>query len=353
MRFGTMSLYIYKVKIMTRVVISMRKHMLLAITTILLELFVVACGSNVSETTADVMMSGIAETAEIAEEMVEVTNEQPEKIVEEIAEQTIETDKETEAVLEESIPKDYNLHYVDALGEWHDTTIHAGLNMHPYDFSKLENDGQNICYDDGIYTIRHGIDVSHHQGKINWEQVKAAGYDFVILRCAYRGYGKAGNLCEDKEFPGYIDGAHAAGMDVGVYIFSQAISEEEAVEEADYVINILKDRQIELPVTYDPETIRDDEARTDNLTGEQATLNTIAFCERIKSAGYEPMIYSNMIWEADFFDMSRVEQYPKWYADYELSPQTPYDFMFWQYSETGIVDGVHTPVDLDVWFVKK
>lgn len=336
----------------------MRKHVRFAISTILLGLFVAACGSDVSDQNA---ASELSETEAAVEVWEEVTDETANIMSEELIEDTEETvavSDEAEEGAASSIkntapPEDYNLHYVDALGEWHDTIIHAGLNMHPYDFSKLENDGQNISYDDGIYTIRHGIDVSHHQGKIDWEKVKAAGYDFVILRCAYRGYGKSGNLCEDKEFAGYIDGAHAAGMDVGVYIFSQAISEEEAVEEADYVINILKDKQIELPVTYDPETIRDDEARTDNLTGEQATLNTIAFCERIKSAGYEPMIYSNMIWEAEFFDMSRVEQYPKWYADYELSPQTPYDFTFWQYSETGKVDGVRTPVDLDVWFVRK
>lgn len=251
------------------------------------------------------------------------------------------------------LPEDYNLHYVDAYGEWHDTTINDSLKMHPYDFSKLENDGQHISYDDGTYTIRHGIDVSHHQGAIDWEKVKADGYDFAILRCAYRSYGQAGELCEDREFAGYIDGAHKTGIDVGVYFFSQAISEEEAVEEADYVLDLLKERKIELPITYDPESIREDEARTDDLTGEQATKNTIAFCERIKKAGYEPMVYSNMVWEADYLDMSQIEQYPKWYADYEKIPQTPYDFTFWQYSEKGNVDGISGPVDLDVWFVGK
>ena len=105
---------------------------------------------------------------------------------------------------ENQTPKDYTLHYVDAYGEWHDTTINASLKMHPYDFSKLENDGQNISYDDGKYTVRHGIDVSHHQGAIDWEKVKADGYDFAIIRCAYRSYGQAGELCEDREFAGYL-----------------------------------------------------------------------------------------------------------------------------------------------------
>ena len=84
------------------------------------------------------------------------------------------------------------------------------------------------------------------------------------------------------------------------------------------------------------------------LTGEQATINTIAFCVRIKKAGYEPMV-----WKADYLVMSQIEQYPKWYADYEKIPQTPYEFTFWQYSEKGNVDGINGPVDLDVWFVEK
>lgn len=277
----------------------------------------------------------------------EIYSQPPKKV--EISEIKEPEDK----VVEDDKPCDYMLHYVDAWGEWHNTTINVGLRMHPYNFLKLKYDGQTATYEDEEYTVRHGVDVSHHQGEIDWEKVKAAGYDFAILRCAYRGYGESGQLNEDKQFANYIDGAHAAGLDVGVYIFSQAISEEEAVEEADFVLKLLEGRTIELPIAYDPESIRDDAARTDDLTGEQATLNTLAFCNRLAENNYEPMIYSNMIWEADYFDMSVLECYPKWYADYENAPQTPYDFTFWQYSEKGHVDGINTEVDLDLWFVKK
>ena len=140
---------------------------------------------------------------------------------------------------------------------------------------------------------------------------------------------------------------------MGVYIFSQAINENEAIEEANLVIEQLKDEEIELPVVFDPELIRTDEARTDNISGEQFTKNTIAFCEKIKDAGYEPMIYSNMYWEAFLFEMEKLSDYPIWYADYETIPQTPYEFEFWQYADDGVVDGISGKTDLNVWFYTK
>ena len=150
-----------------------------------------------------------------------------------------------------------------------------------------------------------------------------------------------------------IEEAQAVGMDVGVYVFSQAVNEEEADEEARFVLDQLQGRTLELPIVYDPELIRDDEARTDSVTGEQFTANTIAFCERVKEAGYQPMIYSNMVWEADLYDLGKLQSYPVWYADYEQIPQTPYAFRFWQYSEKGTVDGISGDVDLDVEFIRR
>jgi GH25 family lysozyme M1 (1,4-beta-N-acetylmuramidase) len=257
------------------------------------------------------------------------------------------TEEETEAVPE-------TLHFIDAWGEWHDTVIDPAIAGHDYDWSCLSNDGQNISYEgDERYTIRKGIDLSYHQGNVDWSAVKAAGYEFVILRVAYRGYGSSGKLCMDSAFYTYLEGAHAVGLDVGVYIFSQAINEAEAAEEADLVIDALSGTDIELPVVFDPELIRDDTARTDDVTGEQFTKNTITFCEKIRQAGYQPMIYSNMIWEAYLFDLRQLSEYPIWYADYEQTPQTPYAFTFWQYSDSGQVPGIEGNCDLDIQFIKK
>ena len=240
--------------------------------------------------------------------------------------------------------------FVDALGEWHETTIRSDAKKHNYNWDHLINDSSGISYNDSQYTIRKGIDVSYYQSDIDWEKVKNAGYDFAIIRIGYRGYGSSGVLKEDTAFAKHIEGAQKAGMDVGVYFFAQAINEQEALEEANFVLDSLKEYELQLPVVYDPELIRNEDARTNNVSGEQFTKNTIAFCNAIKDAGFEPMIYSNMFWEAFLFDMTQLQDYPIWYADYETIPQTPYDFTMWQYSEKGIVDGIEGNVDLNIWF---
>lgn len=259
---------------------------------------------------------------------------------------------ETETLEKTQTRNSQKLRFVDAWGDWFEAEINSNLKMHPYDWNCLSGSGDEILYEgDSGYTIKKGIDVSHHQGGINWEKVKAAGYEFAFIRMAYRGYGEEGSLNLDREYKGNIAEAKRAGLLTGVYIFSQAVNEAEAVEEAEMAIEHLKGVPLDLPVVYDPELIRDDEGRTDHVTKEQFTQNTIAFCEKIKEAGYEPMIYSNMYWEAFLFDLERLQDYKIWYADYERIPQTPYDFTFWQYSESGRVDGVNGTVDLNVWFV--
>lgn len=259
----------------------------------------------------------------------------------------------TETMTEPGLQKEKSLRFVDAWGEWFEATIDPELKMHNYDWNCLKNEDGNIRYEgDPSYTLKKGIDVSHHQNTINWEKVRAAGYEFAFIRMVYRGYGEEGSLNLDRNYYDNIMKAKDAGVKTGVYVFSQAVNESEAMEEAEMVIEHLNGISLDLPVVYDPELIRDDEARTDDMTGEQFTKNTIAFCEKIKDAGYEPMIYSNMYWEAFLFDLKQLQDYSVWYADYEKIPQTPYDFTFWQYSESGHVDGIEGETDLNVWFVK-
>ena len=262
-------------------------------------------------------------------------------------------DEEEPTETQEEETQEITFSYKDAGGRVHTTILDTEAAMHSYDWGNLSIDGQDVSYDDGTYETVFGVDVSYHQGDIDWNAVAEDGVKFAILRVGYRGYGQDGTLNEDVKFRDYIDEAHSAGLDVGVYFFSQAINEDEAREEADFVLDIISDYEIELPVVYDPESIADDEARTDELTGEQATKNTIAFCEEIEEAGYEPMVYSNMVWEADYFDMSEVSGYKFWYADYESYPQTPYDFCMWQYTESGSISGISGGVDLDVMFRAK
>ena len=246
----------------------------------------------------------------------------------------------------------WDLDYVDAHGERHTAVIDPDLKMHDYDWNNLvKGDDGTLSYSDDKYQTRKGIDVSSHQGDIDWAKVKAAGIDFVFVRIVYRAYGEKGQLFADERARDNIKAAQAAGLDAGVYVFSQAVNEKEAVEEAELTLKQLEGLELELPVVFDPETILDDEARTDDVSGEQFTDNTIAFLDRISEAGYKPMVYSNMVWEDELFDMKRLQDYPFWYADYEIPAQTPYAFSVWQYSEKGQVDGVEGAVDLNLEFI--
>lgn len=244
------------------------------------------------------------------------------------------------------------LHFVDVFGAPYEVEINPQVERQTYLHECFVHDGDCLSYvGDERYRSRLGIDVSSFQGDVDWDAVKDAGIEFVIIRLGYRGYGQAGTLCLDKKFLQNIEGAQAQGLDVGVYFFAQAVNEAEAVEEAEFVLRYLEGYELQLPVVYDPESILDDTARTDDVTGEQFTLNTLAFCERIKEAGYEAMVYSNMLWEAYKLDLAQLSDYPIWYADYELLPQTPYRFSFWQYTNTGRVAGIIGDVDYNIQLI--
>lgn len=226
-----------------------------------------------------------------------------------------------------------------------------------YDFSKLHTDEQTgfKTYEDeenGV-TSRIGIDVSEFQGEdIDWKQVRESGIEFVIIRLGYRAYGETGELVLDDMFDRNMQGALDAGLDVGVYFFSQAITPGEAVEEAEFVLEHVRGYEIDGPIVYDTEEIKGDTARTDNNTRQEFTNYCKVFCDTIEQAGYDPMIYANMKWMAFTLDMEQLADYDFWYADYHDVPQCPYEYEIWQYSETGAVPGINANVDLNVWFQK-
>lgn len=226
-----------------------------------------------------------------------------------------------------------------------------------YDFSKLHTDEQTgfKTYEDeenGVIS-RIGIDVSEFQGEdIDWKQVRESGIEFVIIRLGYRAYGETGELVLDDMFDRNMQGALDAGLDVGVYFFSQAITPGEAVEEAEFVLEHVRGYEIDGPIVYDTEEIKGDTARTDNNTRQEFTNYCKVFCDTIEQAGYDPMIYANMKWMAFTLDMEQLADYDFWYADYHDVPQCPYEYEIWQYSETGAVPGINANVDLNVWFQK-
>lgn len=234
----------------------------------------------------------------------------------------------------------------------------SGVPKCTYDFSKLKTDeetGYKSFHDkeNGV-TARFGIDVSEFQGEaIDWKQVKDSGVEFVIIRLGYRAYGDTGELVMDAMYEQNIKGALDAGLDVGVYFFSQAVSAAEAVEEAEFVLKHLKPYEITGPVVYDTEEIKWDAARTDKNTDKDFTNFCKVFCDTVEQKGYDTMIYSNMKWMAFTLDMEELTEYDFWYADYHDIPQCPYDYEMWQYSETGAVPGINANVDLNLWFQKE
>lgn len=225
------------------------------------------------------------------------------------------------------------------------------LPQHDYDWLLLTYDDDRIYYQDPDYgRVSYGIDVSTFQGEIDWPAVKADGIDFAIIRAGYRGYGEAGSIVEDERFAVNIAEAIAAGLEVGVYFFSQAVTEEEAEEEAELVLSLIDGYQLTYPVVFDMEEIYGDTARTDHLDREAATDIARAFCRKIKKAGYQPMIYGNIKWLAGKVDLSELTDYDLWLAQYYEHPLFPYAFRMWQYSNTGSVAGIAGDVDLNICF---
>ena len=261
-----------------------------------------------------------------------------------------------EAFLQEAAnEKNVSAANVDLLvvaGEIYSELFNASYPKHPYNPGAFVwgEDGRMTYTENKVYRTRTGIDVSEFNGDIDWEKVKADGIEFVFIRMGYRGYGE-GDIYEDATFAANLAGAQAAGLDVGIYFFAQAVSEEEAEEEAQYIIDRLGGTELQMPIVYDVEPIRTDDARTDKVTGKQFTKNTKAFCKKIEENGYEAGYYANLKWEVFMLDMRELTDYTMWYAGYADQPQTAYDFQIWQYTDQGAVDGVPTNVDMDLQLI--
>ena len=224
----------------------------------------------------------------------------------------------------------------------------ADIPSNNIDPSKIKGDLLKTYEDENFYSL-NGIDVSEHQGKIDFSTLKDQGIEFVYLRLGYRSYGD-GSLHLDACFEENYQKAKEAGLMIGVYFFSQAINEKEAIDEAYFVKDNLKGKSIDLHVVYDLEDISYDTSRMSDTSKEVRVNNAMSFAAKIKDLGYEPMIYCNMKWMAFTLDMEELAGYDFWYADYYDVPQCPYDYKIWQYSETGIVPGINGNVDLNLWF---
>lgn len=202
----------------------------------------------------------------------------------------------------------------------------------------------------------YGIDVSYYQGNIDWKKVKNSGVEFVIIRVGYRGYGSAGTLVEDPKFKTYLDGATKAGLKVGVYFYTQAITTAEAKAEAKFVLDRIKGYSLQMPVYYDIESVDYDTGRLDSagLSKAQKTALCTAFCDTIIKSGYSAGVYANYTWLNYYIDGAGLgRKYPIWLAHYTSNTNYDQRMDMWQYSGSGTVSGISAYTDVNVWYSGK
>ena len=244
--------------------------------------------------------------------------------------------------------------YRGAGGVFQYASIDRSLPQSDYDWSNLvevSETPREVEYAvDGETVSIKGIDVSTYQGDIDWEKVAASGVKFVFIRLGYRGY-ESGLLVKDDRFEDNIRGALQNGIAVGVYFVTQAISVEEAVEEAQFVMENIRPYNVTWPIVLDIEDAASATARTAELSQQARTDHAIAFCETVKASGYTPMLYCNIRWFIEKLDITRITDYDKWFAQYFRKPFFPYAFQVWQYSSTGRIDGIEGNVDYNISFV--
>lgn len=206
-----------------------------------------------------------------------------------------------------------------------------------------------LSYQNGEVRSIPGIDVSKFQGKIDWDKVKAAGVEFAIIRVGFRGYNE-GTLELDPYFEENIKGATESGIHVGVYFFSQAITVEEAKEEAQFVLDKIEGYKVTYPVIIDTEHVTTYPARANSLSRQLRTDIAKVFCEEVKAYGYKPMIYANTKWMVMGIDLEQLSDYDLWFAYYGNNLSFPYQYDILQYSDTGKIDGINHAVDLNISF---
>ena len=239
----------------------------------------------------------------------------------------------------------------DGKDEW--VLISPYLTKNTYDFTKMEEKaGLKRYMENGRKLSYVGVDISKQTGKVNFAGLKAAGVDYVMIRLGGRGY-STGQITLDENFKENIEGAIAAGLDIGVYFYSQAINQDEAIQEANFVVQNLDPYKgnVKYPVAFDMEFVSNDEERIDGLSRENRTSVAISFLEGVKAAGYVPMFYGDKEWLIKEIDLAKLQDYDVWLAQEEDIPDYPYQYAMWQYSTKGVVNGITGDANLNICFI--
>ncbi|MFR2650763.1 MAG: GH25 family lysozyme [Gemmiger sp.] len=230
---------------------------------------------------------------------------------------------------------------IDGVTYYYDPTTHQPVTGQQV----IQGDVYTFGADGALNRTARGIDVSKFQGSIDWNAVKADGITFAIIRCGYRGYG-SGALVEDSTYRANIQGAINAGLKVGVYFYSQAINEQEAVEEASMVLSLVGGYSLPLGVYYDTESVAG--GRANAISAAERTACAVAFCETIRNSGYSAGVYSYASWFYNALNFANISKYNIWIAQYRDTLSFSYKYNIWQYTGSGSVKGISRPVDMNI-----
>ena len=237
----------------------------------------------------------------------------------------------------------------DGKEEW--VLISPYLPKHEYDFTKLVCQSDLMkYYQDGKLTSYVGVDISKYQDYVDFLKVKKAGVDFVMLRVGARGYG-SGQIVLDDYFADNMKRAKDAGLQIGVYFTSQAITEDEAVEEANVVLANIKDYKITYPVAFDMSFVDNDTARIESVSKADKTKITKAFLDTIAAAGYKTLLYGDKEWLIKEIDLSKLSAYDVWLSQMSDVPDYPYRFTMWQYADDVSIDGIAGYANMNISFI--
>ncbi len=239
----------------------------------------------------------------------------------------------------------------DGSEEW--VLISPYLTKNTLDFTKMEDKaGLKRYMENGRKTSYVGVDISKHTGKVYFPSLKAAGVDYVMIRLGSRGY-STGQITLDENFKENIEGAIEAQLDVGIYFYSQAISQDEAVQEANFVVQNLEPYRgkVKYPIAFNMGFVSNDKSRIEGLSREDKTAVSVSFLDAVRAAGYVPMVYGDKEWLIKEVDLTKLQDYDVWLSQEEEIPDYPYRYAMWQYNTDGVLNGIDGGADLNICFV--
>lgn len=269
---------------------------------------------------------------------------------EETSEETSSTEEASTEATDES---NDGLHTLvtgdDGKEEW--VELNPFLKENEYDYTGLVYQYPIMKYfEEGTKISYMGVDVSKYNEFVDYNKLRKAGVEFVMIRLGARGYG-SGQLSVDEYFFDNIKGATDAGLDVGVYFYSQAVTEAEALEEAQTVISNLEGYELTYPVAFHMELVSGDTSRVEVLTREEKTNIAKIFLDAVREAGYKPMLHGTKEWFIKKLDLTKLADYDIWLAQEKDVPDYPYRFGMWQYTKEGKIDGISGKANLDISFI--